>query len=457
MCKRERHWHWAPKNKGKGEHSNAKARILKNKIRPAKPCNMGKGCADLNCHCHPVKRPTRLDLAWFKDGVGTLSDLEGKSAADAIDASADVPSQEDVVAKPFPVPPTHAAGADVPHSASCSCCNKAEKKSSRQHTPPESKDDGSDGGPCAASSDSGESEVDVDAELDTIMARINDPTVLAVPTPAPSPEIDAPIKGAPIPKDGVTDSSVKKFSSEELAAITRTTKTTIFFTSNNGVRERKWRTASEFYSDVQFAILTYLGSENESYMTEEKQQVISTRPVTRRRTKSIRWPLFGLKTGTTINSLGVARKHYYPTVRRTQARAVMKREEDVNLNLFKDTYTQSTVALTYPHLTDLLRHDQRMKSKVAVDAGGKLRSTFPARIMDMLAREHSDLLAVYLGTKDGEWILENTLAAHVNHCVLMGLFRNRYSSNDPPPADKPMLNGVKVPSSPSRRSENHTA
>jgi len=462
-CRRDHHWHWAPKNKGKGDHSNAKARILKNKIRPAKPCLLGAECADLNCHCHPVNNPRE------KDDSPKLPDLKGMSAADAIDASEDMPSKEEVEAEPYPIPPTHPAGSSIPHSASCKCCSPPEeekskpnareggfkKKMKKEKKPRVKKPVDDDGGPEVSPP---EDEIDVDAELDFIHGQVNGPILADVQPPLDQPEIDVPIGDAPIQPDGADDSqeSFENFSSAEIEEYTRTKQVTLFFTSNDGVRERKWRTASEFMADVRFAMLTYVSSVNESYITEEKQQVISTQAVTRRRTKSLRWPQFGYRSRRTVNAAGVTRTHFTPTFRRTEAKCVMKREEDVNLNLFKDTYTHSTLALTFPYLTDLLRADQRMKSKVVVDAGGKIRSTFPSRVMDMLAREHTDLLDLYLATPDGEWILENTVAAHVNHCVLMGLFRNRYSTNDAPLVDKPMLNGVKVPSSLSRRSANPT-
>lgn len=493
-CNRISHFHWA-NNKGEGKHDPAKIRILRKKARSAVLCkhevtNDQPVCPRLNCHCHPV--PKGKDAP--KDAFAALV---GVPCAEAIDASRDCCADGDGGPAPFeeeeeeeketktklpdlshalkveiarrarrleeeemdaimahiniprapalvPAPPAH----NPPHPSEIAAKEAAEaatkakllkairalKSPTLASTPP-----------CPGPPKVDQTMAHVEAAIRHVRAKLKTPPTVA-PEEIAVDHIDVPaycgvstmLKNSSA--SGPTPPIYSRQEQKILDSVMATTPCIIFTRDPNGSERRKWRTANEFAEDCKFWLYSHLSSVNEVHTVEEKEQIVVSQPMTKKSTTTLRYPRFRFrKRGVEVQ---------YP-----EATVVNERKEDDHLNLFKGTYTHSHQGRAFTMLTEILTSNQLFITKVALDAGGKIRSTFSKRVKDMLVKEHSLKLGHWLSTPESRWIFEQTVAHFVNHAVLSDLYTNLYGTQAPI-SDRPMENGSKVPSSPTQRSKN---
>lgn len=485
-CKTRTHWHWA-NNKGKGDHAaGAKTRILRNKPRPAVRCKYTiddpMSCPNLNCHCHPKSKKNASSVASF----GHPSAI---SASSAIDESLDVVSFEDVALPKAPVeielestPEEEAVIAAFAAALALKLeAAKAEKpaaplesKEEQRHNADyykrskcnvESKSASCDSGrrePSAETDSSDETSDDETPPLEDDDSGDEEKAYLHTDSPLPTPHptvidttltgIDAASSGVPALPSGLTSENsspvnIAPTPKPDSTYVCRTSTTTIFH-NGKGMEETGWRTISEFGQDARFWILSHVSSVNPQHQTNEDEQLLTSTQMTTKRATTLRRP-----TAKWTKSTGLTPR-WGVTFGMTKKSPMRERFRDVTLNMFEGTYTHASKVQIYPYLYNLLMLNPDLLSKRALDAGGDLRSTFPARLKEMLKKEEPELLAMWLA--DSPWTFEYTIASFTNHAVLTSLFSNTYTVSKVL-VDKPMLNGLKVPSSVLPRSKNLTA
>lgn len=449
-CTRPSHLHWV-NNKGKGDKEGAARRLLERKVRSAKQCPLGLKCERRDCHCHP--------FTYNKNGVKTrVHQVSAKMTAEEAKAAVHAPDGVPPPVAPEPAP------AIPPTNATDGMEEGEEQKEPAVTAAPAH--------PTNAQVIEDVVEARVQWILDGsasprkppfIMETLDDgvfvPTAPQLPAGTrPADEsvttgISPPQGGAPTPKGGAGKAPENHSPVGELAARSVTNpmylsatsfykmERAIIFHNGNAAQYKRWRTVKELSQDALFAIRTHLSSVNPDYACQEEEQIMTARPMARRKVTPWRRPKVGLRQG----RLGLRLN-----VRMSAKREVGERiRKDDTLNLFLGTYESYSNVRTFTELYKYLLYHNHLYSKTAVDASGRVLTSYVTRIHDLLKSEQPQALRLW--READSMAVEYTIARFVNHVALTNLFANKLQSQQQL-QDTPMLNDSRAPSSTAPRS-----